>query len=365
MLETLRNLPPWLRLAFVFPLLFLNGLLLALLLDYLQPLVTFIIVAAILAFLLELAVELLIQRGMQRGLAITTVLLIALFSVVILGFILIPLIVDELAQFIDLAPEWIENTGKNLDKLSRSPLFERLSIDVNAILADASQQLANTLKSFGGQFLGIIAGTISSLINTLLVLVLTIFLLIGGDKFWQGVFSWLPSPWHEKLQEYTLQTFKDYFFVRLILAGISSLARWILLGIFGVPYAVLFGFGLGIAGFIPFLGAVLGLIGFIILCFKSLAIGIKFLVISFILDQINDNVLAPRLMGEAIGLNPVWLIISLFIGAKMGGILGLFLAVPVASIIKQIIDDLRSQNSPDLASVSVKNSIEPPRDMNS
>jgi hypothetical protein len=61
----------------------------------------------------------------------------------------------------------------------------------------------------------------------------------------------------------------------------------------------------------------------------------------FIIDLLTDNVLAPRLMGELIGLNPVWIFIALFIGAKIGGVLGLLLAIPIASVTKQIIDDLR------------------------
>jgi predicted PurR-regulated permease PerM len=59
--------------------------------------------------------------------------------------------------------------------------------------------------------------------------------------------------------------------------------------------------------------------------------------------QINDNVIAPRLMGGMIGLNPVWIILSLFIGGKVAGILGLLIAVPIASVLKSTIDIIRSQ----------------------
>jgi predicted PurR-regulated permease PerM len=340
-IETLRNLPNWLRLTLVLPLLFLNGFLLSLLLNYLQPLINFIIIAMILAFVLELGIELLMQKGIQRGLAITIVLLITLFSLIILGLILIPLIVDQLGQLISNAPQWIEHTNKQLETWATSPIFKRFSIDINSILLDINKQLLETFKSLGSKLIDLIAVTIGGLFNTILILVLTIFLLLGGDKFWQGLFSYIPEPWHEKIPRYTKKTFKDYFLARLTLVLISSSARWILLLLTGVPYSALFGFGFGIVGFIPFLGTVLSVLGFIILGFNSLAAAMKFVVISVILDQINDNVLSPRIMGNAIGLNPVWLIISLFIGAKIGGLLGLFLAVPVASIIKQVIDDLR------------------------
>lgn len=351
MIENFKKLPTWLRLLFLFPLLFLNGFLLSFLVNYLQPLISFIIIASILAFILELLVKLLIEKGIKRELAITIVLVSGLILVTIVNLILIPLIVQQLGSLITIAPQWIQDTNEQLEALSNDPIFKRLSLDTKTILVDINQEIANTLKSLGGKILEIIAGTITSLLYITLILVLSIFLLIGGDKFWQGIFSYFPEPWNEKIPKYTQKTFKDYFLARLTLTAISSTARWVLLLLFGVPYSALFGFGFGIVGFIPFVGAILGLIGLIILGFNSFADGVKFFLISFVVDQINDNVLSPRIMGNAIGLNPVWLIISLFIGAKIGGMLGIFLAVPVASIIKQIIDDLRQVNSDNLTTV--------------
>ncbi|ELR98055.1 AI-2E family transporter [Gloeocapsa sp. PCC 73106] len=342
MLETLRNLPPWLRSTLVFPLLFLNGFLLALLLNYLHPLVYFVIIATILAFVLELGVDFLTQKGIKRGIAIALLLLVTLFLLTILSFILIPLIIEQLGQLINTAPQWIAQTNQQLENLSDYPLFERFAIDINAIILKINEQFAKILEDSGGKVLNLIGATISSLLNILLILVLTIFSLTNGQSFWQGIFSYFPEPWNEKIPRYTKKTFKDYFLARLILTVISATARWILFLLVGLPYSALFGFGFGFAGFIPLLGTVLSLLGFVILSFKGIEFGLKFLVISFILDQISDNVLAPRIMGNAIGLNPIWLIVSLFIGAKIGGILGLFLAVPVASIIKQIVHDLRT-----------------------
>lgn len=60
-----------------------------------------------------------------------------------------------------------------------------------------------------------------------------------------------------------------------------------------------------------------------------------------IVGQINDNVISPRLMGNRTGLNPAWIIVSLFVGSKLGGVLGLLVAVPLASVIKATSDRLR------------------------
>lgn len=342
MIKTLQKLPRWLKLAFIFPLLFLNGILLAFILNYLQPFFSFLIIASILAFLLELLIELMIQKGVKRGLAITLVLLLALLLFALIGFIVVPLMVEQLAELIDKVPEWLGKTNDFF--ISKLPLFEKLPIDINSLIDQAKAQIATVFQSIGSKTLEIVTGTIASVFNALIILILTIFLLVAGEKFWEGIFSWFPSPWHQRIPTYLYQSFKDYFFARLILAGISSVARLIVFLMLGVPSAILFAFGIGIASLIPFVAAIVTIFGTLLLVFNSISLALWFLISAIIIDQVTDNVLQPRLMGEAIGLNPVWLLISLFIGAKMGGLLGVFLAVPLASVIKRIIDDLRSGN---------------------
>lgn len=346
MIETFKKFPRWVRLSLTFPLLFFNGFLLAFILNYLQPFFSFLIIATILAFLLELLIKLLEQKGVKRGMAIASVLLFALFIFSVIGLILAPLMVQQLTDLINNVPQWIDETNKFLR--SKLYLFDKLPLDIDSLIQQATEQLSSVFKNIGGQTLNIIVGTITSVFNSLLVLILTIFLLVAGDQFWEGIFSWIPSPWRENVPKYLEQTFKDYFFTRLILGGISSVVRLIIFIILGVPYAMLFAFGIGIAGLIPFVGGVVTIFGAIILFFNSPSLALWFFITAIIIDQITDNVFAPRLMGNAIGLNPIWLLISLFIGVKLGGLLGVFLAVPLASVIKKIIDDLRSSNNPEI-----------------
>ncbi len=348
MLNVFRSLPNWVRLALIFPVLFMNGFLIAILLKYLEPLISFLITASLCAFLLELAVKGLEKSGMRRGFAIITILFSTIFVVGLLAFILIPLIAEQLAGLLESAPRWFEQATLELDRFSENPLFGRLSIDIDKLIRELSQQISKLLESFGSRILDILLNTITSVVNTLLVLILTIFLLIGGEKFWDGIFSWLPSPWDKKIRQYTRRTFKDYFFSRLILIGVASLVRAIVFILLGVPYSILFAFGIGIASFIPFVAGVVILVSTVILVFKDIALGIKLFLAAFIIDQITDNVIAPRWMGDLIGLNPIWLIIALFIGAKMGGVLGLLLAVPIASVVKQVVDDLRAGVTPEI-----------------
>jgi predicted PurR-regulated permease PerM len=342
MWEKISTLPRWLKLCFAFPLLALNGVLLALLINYLQPLVSYFIIANIIAFLLELLIELLVKNGSKRSVAIILVLLSAFVLTIVILLILVPILIEQLDDLIVNAPNWIDQANEFIK--SQLPLFKKFNINIESFVQQITEKLTFVLKTLGNQTISIAVGTITSIFSVLFVFIITIFLLAGGEKFWQGIFSWIPKPWDEKVPQYLRQTFKDYFFSRLILAGISSIVRAIIFVPLGIPSAILFAFGIGIGNLIPFAAVVITLFGTVLLLFKSVKLAILFLVICTIIDQVTDNVIAPRLMGELIGLNPIWLIISLFIGAKLGGVLGLFLSVPLASVIKKIVDDLRGVN---------------------
>ncbi|BAQ60278.1 hypothetical protein GM3708_684 [Geminocystis sp. NIES-3708] len=339
MLEKLSKIPRWLRLSLIFPLLCFNGFLLTLLINYLEPLISFLIIASIIAFLLELLIELLTKKGLKRPLAITLVLLSALIILIITSFILIPILIQQLDELLINVPKWIDQANQYIS--SNISIFDKFSINIDSIFEQINSKISTIIKTIGTQTFSILFTTINSVFNVLFILILTIFLLIGGEKFWQGIFSWFPQPWDDKIPNYLSDTFKDYFFSRLILVGFASIARGIIFVILGVPSAILFAFGIGIASLVPFIGGIVTLLVTLLLIFKSGQLALLFFIFATIIDQITDNVVAPRFMGELIGLNPIWLIISLFIGAKLGGLLGIFLAVPLASVIKKIIDDFR------------------------
>jgi predicted PurR-regulated permease PerM len=353
MIDALRQLPSWLRLSVLFPLFCLNFWLLSLLIEYCQPFVDFLIIATLIAFFLELLIKGLQKWKVSRGLAIAVVLLGTLIISILIGFIIVPTMINELGEFIENAPQWIRQGSQKFNDLSTTPLAQKYSLNLDTIVAEGSKRLASAIKSVGGQAINIALETIASLVNVLIIAILTIFLVIGGETFWDGIFSWFPPPWNDKIRDYTFKRFKDYFFSRAILALIASIIRGVIFAVFAIPYPFLFAFGLGITSLIPFLSGVIISLTAILLCLNSIALGLKFFVSAIIIDFVTDNVAAPRLMGELIGLNPLWILIALFIGGKLGGLLGLFLAVPLASVIKQIIDDLREQpqlteNEPDI-----------------
>jgi predicted PurR-regulated permease PerM len=133
------------------------------------------------------------------------------------------------------------------------------------------------------------------------------------------------------------------FFISQILLGLFMVAT--LTPIFltlQVPFALLFALLIGIAELIPFIGATLGIgLVTILVMLNSFWLAIRVAIAAIVMQQIKDNILAPRLMGEFIGLNPILIFIALLVGGQIAGVLGVIIAVPVAGTIKGTIDAIR------------------------
>jgi predicted PurR-regulated permease PerM len=113
--------------------------------------------------------------------------------------------------------------------------------------------------------------------------------------------------------------------------------------VLNVPFALLFALLIGVAELIPFIGATLG-IGTvtILVMFQNWLLGLQIAFAAILMQQIKDNVLAPRLMGNFTGLNPIWIFIAILTGAEIAGFLGAIVAVPLAGTIKNTIDAIRN-----------------------
>ena len=340
-LESISKLSPWLRWGLAFPLIFLNAWLLWVLIDYLEPLASIFITASLLAFLLDFPILFLQKQNIPRKVAIAIVLLVGLLLLVLLAVILIPLIVQQLSELVATLPGWIETGSEHLQTLQEWAIAQQLSIDFSDIVAQAAEKVSNALRSVTSQLLNVLLSTINSIVNILLILGLTVFLVLTGEKVWRGIFSWLPTPWDIQLRASVRQTFAAYFATQAILAGIISIMQMAIFFLLDVPYAVLFGVTIGMTTLIPYASTATIAVISLLLALQNWQLGLKVLIAAIVIGQINDSVIAPRLMGGMTGLNPVWIIIALFIGGKLGGVLGLLVAVPIASVIKSTTDTLR------------------------
>jgi predicted PurR-regulated permease PerM len=133
--------------------------------------------------------------------------------------------------------------------------------------------------------------------------------------------------------------FQNFFISQLLLAIFMTAVLIPIFLVLKVPFALLFALVIGIAELIPFIGATLG-IGLVTLLLLLQDVGLAAWVgvSATIMQQVRDNVLAPRMMGSFTGLNPIVILIALLIGLQVAGFLGVVVAVPIAGTIKGTLD---------------------------
>lgn len=340
-----KKLPRWLNIGLAFPVIFLNGWLILLLCQYLQPIVSIVFTASLVAFLLNYPIVFLEQQGVKRGWAIGLVLLFALLLLGVLGLILGPLVFQQLVEFGNRVPAWIEAGKQELQAWDEQTVLQQLPFDVSGITSGLTSRLTGAMQYLTTQIINVTLDTINSALNLVLTLVLTIFLVFNGRNLWDGLFSWFSPEWNQQIQLFLKQSFQNYFVGQAITASVLSVVLILAFLALQVPFGLLFGLGIGFASLIPFGGVLSIALISLLVSFQNIWLGVKVLTVAVVLGQINENVVAPRLIGGMTGLNPAWVFISLLIGAKLAGVLGLLMAVPTASFIKKTADSLRSSNS--------------------
>jgi predicted PurR-regulated permease PerM len=341
--------PLWLRNTLLFPLLFLNIWLLTISINYLQPLLSIVLVSVILAIVLDFPIKFLQGQGMPRSLSLTLVLLLGTGLVGLLGLLIIPALIQQVREFIDLLPQWVASADRLFEWFDNSPIAPQLSqygLDLDQIETQALRQLTRALRTLSGSLLSVLAGSFSGGLTVFFVIILTIFLLTSGEAAWQGIIGWFSPWWQERLQRGIPTKLKRFIGGQVVIALSFSVTLSVIFTILSIPLGLLFGFLIGMASLFPFMGAVSQTAVSLFLMLQDLSTGLEVFAISFVLGQILDNAIVPKVMSGIVGVNPIWVIIAVFMGAKLGGLVGILIAVPVASIIKDVVDDLLAKPQP-------------------
>jgi predicted PurR-regulated permease PerM len=337
------SLRRYLILGLSVPLVALNVWILGQIFSYFEYVLTVITVAAIAAFLLNNIVEGLQRLRLRRDQAILLVLLITLAALGIAGFVLIPLTIQQTTQLLQGLPGWLENGDRNLTGLSRFANSHNLYLNLDEIKTQLTVRAQALLELLPG----LAIGTLGRLLDTVLILVLAFYMLFYGGRLWQGLINLLPAPFGAVIGRSLRFNFQRFFIVQLLLALFMFLAMLPVMMFFRVNFGFLFALLIAASQLIPVVGATLG-IGIVVLLviLQSLRLAILVGIAAIVLQQIKDNLLAPKMLGNMIGLNPLWQFIALLIGARMAGLLGVVLSIPIAGAIKSSFEELKPIRQP-------------------
>ncbi|MDO8494940.1 MAG: AI-2E family transporter [bacterium] len=280
------------------------------------------------------------QKKFPRILGVL-ILYLSLFALALfLLSLVVPFVTGELNQLIKDLPRFINQVSSSLEKAQESSsryvdLFSEIQnlLDTSAGYLQASSQSAFNfvISIFGGLF------------SFFAVIVLSFYLSVMRGGIESFIRSIVPKEYEAEVLNVWRRSEKKvgkWLQGQLLLALVVGLTVYVTLSIMGIKFALLLGIVAMVLELVPNVGPVLAAIPAVILAFtQSTTLGIWVVVAYVIIQQLENHVLVPIVMGRAVGLNPVVVILALLIGFHLAGIVGMILSVPVAAIIVEILDE--------------------------
>lgn len=349
--------PPWNRTTKIFVTV-ISLFLIGLLLQRFQPLVAPLAGAAILAYLLNPIIIFLDERlPLSRGASIVIVYILLAVLLVVAGTFLSVTTYQQTIGFINVVPELIDDLITAVSSLS--PETELFHIGSFSIFpADIPWQ------SVGDQLLGMVqplltqsgsivtqiaATTINIFITTFFIFMVSIYIAIEIPLLGGRIGSAFASPGYQYDAERLFRDFgrvwSSYLRGQVVLGLVIFVIVWLGLSILGVRYALALAILAGLLEFVPNIGAILSTaIAMVVAFFQpenylGMTPLVHMLVVlgfMFVVQQLENNLLVPRIMGNALNLHPLIVIVGVFIGGSTAGILGAVLAAPVIASIKLV-----------------------------
>lgn len=323
------------------PLLVLNGWALSAIFAYFHSLIVILVGASVLAFLLNYPVSWMEHHGARREQVAILVFLLALSVLLALGVTLFPLALTQAQQLVARIPELIDSGRSQLMMLNEKAETMGLPINLDALVVQINDRVKGQLQAIAGQVLNLAVVTFTSLLDFLLTMVLTFYLLQHGGELWESLVEWLPTRFRDPFSQTVRLSFQNFFITQLILSTCMASALIPTFLWLKVPFGLLFGLTIGIMALVPFGGSVGIALTTSLVALQDFGMGVRVLIAAVIVQQILENLIAPRILGSFTGLNPVWILISVLTGARIGGLLGVIVAVPTAVIIKTALTALR------------------------
>ena len=302
---------------------------------------TLIGISAFLALALNPPVSYLSAR-ITRGISAAATGIAYLFVLTIIGgflWALVPPLVNQTGDFLDNLPQYVENISQGDNFVS--DFVNRYDLDTE--IKEFGDNLGDRLGDTSGPIFSGINIIGAALVSLLTVLVLTFFMLIEGpawlDKFWK-LQPASKRKHRQQLAQKMYSVITGYVNGQLVIALFASFMSLIAMLIVGIPYALPLAGVVGLFGLIPLVGATLAsLLVIVVALFQSAYSAIAMLVFFLIYQQVENNVIQPYIQSRTLDVSPLLVLVAVLFGISIGGILGGFVAIPVAAITKILITD--------------------------
>jgi predicted PurR-regulated permease PerM len=301
----------------------------------LRNLVIWLITALFFSFALEPAVNWLVRKyGWRRGVATAVVLSGVALIIILVIAAMVPLVVNQVQELVHRLPGWLQKASdflsdklhRNVD-LSSSTILKKITGTENAV-----GRIASNLASVGAFLLSLV-------FQMLTIGLFTFYLVADGPRLRRSVCSLLtPRRQREILDAWEIAIDKTggFLYSRLLLAAISAFFSFIALTLLGVPFALPLALWMGLVSqFIPVIGTyIAAAVPLLVALMSDPWSALVFLIYVVVYQQIENYLLSPRVTARTMQLHPAVAFFAALAGGAMSGVIGAFMALPVAAVIQ-------------------------------
>ena len=277
------------------------------------------------------------RRRMSRPVSVVVVIALLLLVSAGIGDLVIPVLVQQITHLVNALPRYFHQLNNSSSFLGR--INHRFSVEtrIKDALTKSSSSIATGLLGFGRRVLG-------ALTSTLIVIVVSIYLLFDLPRFKRLVYSLTPRSRRARvvlLGDEIFVKVGGYVLGRIVISVISGLGTWVWCLVFGVPYPLLLAVLVAIFGLLPVVGSTIGgLIAAAVALTVSVPIAIATASFYILYRLVEDYVLTPPIMNKTVDVPGLVTVIATLIGAVLLGIIGALIAIPVAAAVKLIVEQV-------------------------
>lgn len=307
--------------------------------------------AVSIAYILDPLVDFLESRKMPRFLGILFIYAVFFSLLFFIGFTAIPALVNELQKLGDRVPDYISRFQQFIAHLQsdyrRFDLPESIREVLDRNILEAQEAIQGLLERVTQSVLGLF----SHLLTILITPVLVYYFLRDKESLKRSLVRQFPKKYRRfivKVGAEMDRTLGAYLRGMLIICFLVGFFTYLGLLLIGVDFALILGIISGITNIIPYFGPLIGALPVVLMALlKSPSLAVKALVVLFIVQQIESQLLSPQIMGRSLGLHPLAVIFVLLAGGRLLGFWGLIIAVPLTAVLRVLfkhIVDLAADN---------------------
>lgn len=305
-----------------------------------QDILAILFISLILSSALSPWVDWLQKRKIPRPLGMAIIYFILILFLAGVLSLIIPPIIKETIQLSQNFPEHLDRLTLNISLLEEY-IFK---YEIFNNIKDGFISFSSHLEKTAGGIFSTVTGFLGGIISFILIMVITFYMVVEEGAIKKIVLSVAPKEQQSYILKLIIKMQKKiglWLRGQIILSIIIFLLIYIGLSVLGVKYALVLALIAGMTEFIPYLGPILAAIPAIFLAFtQSPMLALFLVVLYYIIQIVENNIIVPKVMQKVVGLNPVVSITAILIGFKIGGVIGAMLAIPVATAFSVFLEDV-------------------------